>query len=138
MPDTEPTPTPLVAVPDRPDPDDIVSSAWGDWVHDNTLRTLKLRAVTIPNAVFDANGLHTLNAADVGLATLDGLVWNVHHAPWNPTSQPVQPIAGMAYRASPTAMVLVLNYYSTPSSAMAHAGATTVTELHVVAWGTVP
>jgi hypothetical protein len=26
-----------MAVPDRPDPDDIVASAWGDWVHDRQL-----------------------------------------------------------------------------------------------------
>lgn len=24
-----------MAVPDRPDPDDIITSAWGDWVHDH-------------------------------------------------------------------------------------------------------
>lgn len=30
---TDPEPTPL-ALPDRPDPDDIIASTWGQWIHD--------------------------------------------------------------------------------------------------------
>jgi hypothetical protein len=35
-----------MAVPDRPDPDEIITSAWGDWVHDATLAALAFYAET--------------------------------------------------------------------------------------------
>lgn len=43
----------LLAVPDRPDPDDIVASAWGRWVHDTVAGVFP--KITDTPAVTDGN-----------------------------------------------------------------------------------
>ena len=126
---------PLATVPTRPAQDGIIDPVWGQWVHDETVRDIKMRMVTIPAVTFDANGLYTLNAAALGLATIDGCVFGVFISAWNPTAQNIQPITGTVFRASPSQVILSLHYYTKGVGTLARTAAG-VTELHVVAWGT--
>ena len=124
-----------MAVPTRPVQDAIIDPAWGQWVHDETLRGLTIRTRNFDGATFDGNGLFTVTAADMGLTAISGLVWNA----WinlNPTGQTAQLVPGQAFRASPTTYVLPMHVFQHPNGTMSRIG-TTPAAVYVVAWGTV-
>ena len=99
------------------------------------VRPLKVtRSVTIHNAVFDANGLFYVTPANVGLTTLDGLVWNAHQAAADPTGQPLQVITGFVWRQGIGAH-LVMHLYSTGTGTLSRLGGGTITEVFITAWG---
>ena len=127
-----------MATPARPVQDGLIDPAWGQWVHDDTLRTSQIRAKTIPNAAFDGSGLYYLTAATMGLASIDGAVWNLYNSVNNPTAQATQLVAGMAYRVDANTLILVGYAFAHPNGTMSRIGAGAITQIYVVAWGTAP
>lgn len=81
-----------MAVPDRPDPDDIIASAWGQWVHDGLIAvTGKARALGwfAGNKTWSA-GRTSITAAQLGLTSIDGVIASV-----SARVATVQPYQGM-------------------------------------------
>ena len=56
--------------PDRPDPDDIIASTWGQWVHDDNLR-LRIFGFAREDITIDAAGNGRFYASSLGLSTAD-------------------------------------------------------------------
>lgn len=47
-------------IPDRPDPDDIVASAWGQWVHDNLATPRRFRLWRTTSVALGVDGINAV------------------------------------------------------------------------------
>ena len=120
-----------MAVPTRPVQDAIISPEWGQWVHDNTVRTLAIRALTVGPRPTDASGVFSVNASEFGLTAITGAI-----AMAGNSSPGTYTITLSEVYANGTNVFGRLMLNSPPSNLSwlsNHGGVTT----HWIAWGTV-
>jgi hypothetical protein len=123
-----------MAVPDRPDKDDQLLATWGQWVHDETARTIQLRFAHVTLGT-DANGYMVIPAATFGLATVVG---GVAASAAQGTADTHNVVTEVWAAANGSGLYVRLASLAAAANDIGTYSSLPSTSVNAVAWGTLP